>query len=210
MADTIKDVNHIHPLENFVQGGIDYLPSEIMLDKPNFMAYLTLYLDRLKDIDDAGVALAEGRLLSNATGLNLDEIGQQVGIYRNGLEDPEYRAVITILRGSASKSGTRGEVIATLKQIFGVDNFNTYKGDNYRVDINIFDACFEIISVIPEILDMLPLPTHLRMTESNDFGQPFGFDGEHYSIGFGSVHDTVQTGAGGLAHELYASDFDTF
>lgn len=210
MADTLKDVNHIHPLENFVLGGEAYLPSEILTDKPRFMALLDLYLQRLKEIDEKGVALAEGRLLLNATGLNLDEIGQQVGIYRNGLEDPEYRAVITILRGSASKSGTRSEIISTLQQIFGVDNFNTYKGENYRVDINIFDACFEITSVIQEILDMLPLPTHLRMTESNDFGQPFGFDGEHYSIGFGSVHDDKQTGAGGLAHELYASDFDTF
>ena len=30
-----KDVNHIKPLDNFVQGGIDYLPGDFMKEKEN-------------------------------------------------------------------------------------------------------------------------------------------------------------------------------
>lgn len=206
MADELKDVNHIHPLENFVQGGKDFLPSEFMKDKKDFMALMDIYLNRLKDVDDMWVKLAEGRLLANATGYNLDEIGQQVGVYRNGLEDQDYRAVIMILTGGANKHGTRPEIVATLKQLFGADNFSTYKGDNFRVDINIFDSCFDITNIIPELIDMLPLVTHLRITESN--GKAFAFEGDSYAIGFGSVHSPVQTGAGGLATERYASDYD--
>ena len=206
MADQLKDVNHIHPLDNFVEGGVALLPSEFLTDKEKFMKLLTLYLDRLKQIDQIWVNLAEQRLLQNATGLNLDELGQQLGVFRNGLEDNDYRAVIMILTGSNSTSGTRPELIGALTQLFGQGNFETWKGDNFRFDINIFNSCFDVGNVIDEILDMLPLVTHIRITESD--GIPFGFDDDAESVGFGSVHDEEQFGVGGLATELYVPPYD--
>lgn len=198
------DVNHIHPLPDFVQGGLDYLPGEFLSEKRNLTRFLRIYLDRLKAVDDMWVALAEGRLLRNAVGGNLDEIGDQVGIARNGLNDMNYRAVITILLASAAKHGTRPEVIGTLAQLFGKGNFTTYKGDNYRVDINVSKTCFDLETAIQEIQDMLPLPTHLRLTES--LGTAFGFARDTHALGFGSVNTPPRTGDGGLARLIFVSD----
>lgn len=200
----VKDVNHIHPLENFVQGGIDFLPSEVFQNKENFIAIMTILLERLKDVDQKMVELAEFRLLNEATDVNLDEIGRQLGIYRNGLNDREYRAVIMILTGNNARSGTRPEVIATLKQLFGEGGVTTYKGFNYRLDINIFNTCVSVPDIIPEILDMLPLVTHLRIVENE--GYPFGFAGDEQSGGWASTLDANRTGFGGLSKLTYVSE----
>jgi len=204
MADYLKDVNHIHTLPDFVQGGIDYLPGDFLKEKENLVKFMTVYLERLKAVDEMWVNLSEGRLLKNATGVNLDEIGKQVGIERNGLSDMNYRAIIIILLASAAKHGTRPEVIDTLDQLFGTGNFTTYKGDNYRFDINISKTCFELETALQEIQDMLPMPTHLRLTESS--GTAFGFSGDKSALGFGSIHSGGRTGEGGLAHLTYTSD----
>jgi hypothetical protein len=199
----LKDVNHIHPLPDFVQGGKDFLPSGFLDDKENFITFLEIFVKRLKNIDDAMVGMAEGRTVLTATGANLDEIGRQIGIERNGLEDNDYRAVIMILSASSRTSGTRPEIIASLNQLFGEGNFRTWKGENYRFDINISNSCFDVMNVISEILDMLPMPTHLRVVESD--GMSFGFDGDSDSVGFGSDNDIPSYG-GGIASEIYVSD----
>lgn len=204
MAEVLPDVNHIHPLPNFIQGALDRLPSEFLSDKENFTKFLSVFLERLKAIDLAFVELAEYRTLQLAEGLNLNEIGEQMGIYRNGLADPEYRAIIMILSGGAAKHGTRPELISTLTQLFGQGNYATWKGDNYRFDINLYDTCIEVDQVMEQLLDILPLVTHLRITENE--GYPFGFGGDEQSFGFGSIYDKQHTAAGGLAGNVYVSD----
>ena len=203
-----KDVNHIKPLDNFVQEGIDYLPGDFMKEKENLVKFLTIYLKRLAAIDVAFVNLAEGRLLNNAAGINLDEIGAQYGLERDGMSDTNYRAIITILLATHARHGTREDIIGTLAQLFGYGNFSTWKGDNYRVDINASKTCFDLESTIEEIEDMLPLPTHLRLTESQ--GVPFGFNGDTTAEGFSSVGDTnngePKEGNGGWASIVYTSD----
>lgn len=205
MADALKDVNHIHTLPDFVQGGIDYLPGDFLKQKENLVTFLSVYLNRLQKIDEMLVNLAEGRLLANATYMNLDEIGRQLGIDRNGMDDASYRAQITILLASASKHGTRPEVIQTLRQLFGDGNFNTWKGENYRVDIHVLSTCFKLEDLLQEIVDMLPLPTHLRLIES--YGRAFGFSGDSETFGFSSVNaDKTGSRQGGISRLVYTSD----
>nr|DAO34765.1 MAG TPA: Protein of unknown function (DUF2612) [Caudoviricetes sp.] len=200
----LKDVNHIHPLPNFVQDGFDYIPSGIFDGKDNFQTTLRILLERLEFIDKKMVELAELRTTLNAEDAILDEIGRQLGIYRNGLNDPEYRAVIMILTGTNAKSGTRSDIISTLKQLFGDDGVTTYKGYNYRLDINIFNTCMEVTDILQQIVEMLPLVTHLRVVEND--GYPFGFEGDAQAFGFASVYDTERYGAGGMSTLIYVSD----
>ncbi|QEQ94901.1 hypothetical protein pEaSNUABM56_00102 [Erwinia phage pEa_SNUABM_56] len=205
MADTLQDVNHIHVLPDFVQDGLDYLPGDFLRDKENLTTFLSVYLNRLKAIDEMLVKLSEGRLLANATYMNLDEIGRQLGVDRNGMGDDSYRAQITILLASASKHGTRPEVIQTLRQLFGDQNFTTWKGENYRVDIHVMSTCFKLEDLLEEIKDMLPLPTHLRLIES--YGRAFGFNGDDDTFGFSSVNaDKTKTTQGGISRLVYTSD----
>lgn len=202
----LKDVNHIHALPDFVQDGLDYIPSDIFENKENALNTIKIFLERLRQMDLKLVELAEMRTVLNAEGENLDEIGRQLGIFRNGLDDPEYRAVIMILTGNNSKSGTREDVIATLRQLFGEDGATVYKGYNYRVDINIFNTCMEVTDILPQIIDMLPLVTHLRVVENN--GYPFGFEGDKESFGWGSVFDEREDGPGGMAGLIHVSEDD--
>lgn len=204
MAEIKVDVNHIHPLPDFVQGGIDYLPGDFLAEKTNLVAFLTVYLKRLENIDKMLAELAVGRLLNNASGQYLDEIGKQLRIPRNGLSDADYRATLIIQQASTSRGGTREDVISTLQQLFGRNNFDTWKGGNFRFDINIRKTCLDILQSIDQILDMLPLPCHLRLTESQ--GKAFGFSGDSTALGFGSVWEDEQYGVGGLATLLYVPD----
>lgn len=184
MADKLKDVNHIHPLEDFIQRGIDYLPGDFLKEKENLVKFLEIYLERWKAVDEMLVDLSEKRLLNIAEGDHLDEIGRQFGIPRNGLSDNNYRALLIILNSSSGKHGTRPEIIGILKSLLGDGNFTTYKGDNYRFDINIYDSCFDVNSLLDQIIDMMPLVTDLRIIESSVL--PFGFSGDDRSAGFGS------------------------
>jgi hypothetical protein len=201
--DSVRDVNHIQILEDFVQDGIDYLPGDFLKQKENFVKFLTLYLNRLETIDKMMVNLSEGRLIANATNVTLDEIGRRLGVERNGLTDDSYRASIMILLASSAKHGTRPEVIGTLGKLFGEGNFKTWKGDNYRADILVMNTCFPIEDLLEEIKDILPLPTHLRLVESQ--GRPFGFSGKN-SVGFSSVTNSTSTTRGGIARLVYTSD----
>ncbi|QGZ16310.1 hypothetical protein Hena1_01600 [Erwinia phage Hena1] len=205
MADTLQDVNHIHVLPDFVQDGVNYLPGDFLRQKENLVKFLGTYLERLRVIDEMLVNLSEGRLLANAAYKNLDEIGRQLGVDRNGMSDDSYRASITILLASASKHGTRPEVIQTLRQLFGDQNFTTWKGDNYRIDIHVMSTCFRLEDLLQEIKDMLPLPTHLRLIES--YGRAFGFNGDKDTFGFSSVNaNKTTTTQGGIARLVYTSD----
>lgn len=202
---SLIDVNHIHPLDDFVGGGIDYLPGDFLKDKKNLVTFLSVYLERLKRVDEMLVNLAEGRLLANAGYKNLDEIGRQLSIERSGMDDDSYRAKITILLASASNHGTRPEVIQTLTQLFGEGNFKTWKGENYRFDIHVKSTCFKLEDLLEEITDMLPLPTHLRLVES--YGRSFGFSGSSDSVGFSSVASPEEVSRqGGLVSLVYTSD----
>lgn len=204
MADVeIRDVNHIQPLENFVKGGLDYLPGDFLKQKENLVKFFSVYLSRLESIDKMLVSLSEGRLVANATNVTLDEIGRRLGVERNGMNDDSYRASIMILLSSSAKHGTRPEVIATLSQIFGEGNFKTWKGDNYRSDLLVMATCFAIEDLIEEIKDMFPLPTHLRIVESQ--GIPFGFSGKN-SVGFSSIRKPTASTRGGIARKVYTSD----
>ena len=93
----LKDVDHIQIKENFVQEGLDYLPEAVQ--KPNIQKVLQIDLERWKVIDDTLYQLAVRRLLSEATGIYLDDIGARFQIYRNGLDDDDYRATLFLKTG---------------------------------------------------------------------------------------------------------------
>ena len=63
----------INEEDDFVEAAIAALPD--YLNKENTRNLLTIHLDRLKEVEIALVDLAEGRLLENAEGAILDEIG---------------------------------------------------------------------------------------------------------------------------------------
>ena len=87
----------INEEDDFVEDAIAALPD--YLNKENTRNLLTIHLERLKEIEVALVDLAEGRLLENAEGFILDEVGEQLNKPRNGLNDASYRSSLNIVEG---------------------------------------------------------------------------------------------------------------
>lgn len=201
----LLDVDHIKIKEDFVSEGLNYLPE--VLQKPNITNVLQIDLDRWKVIDDTLYYLAVNRLLATATGVYLDDIGARFQIYRNGLDDENYRATLFLKTGEAQKHGTRPDIISVLKQLLGPESIFTWKGDNYRFDVAVTSPCFDLATTGEDIAALMPLITNLRVVDG--IGIPFVFDGDEDGEGFGISEDTsVPTGGGRLCFRSYTSTYD--
>lgn len=201
----LRNVDHIQIKENFVQEGLDYLPEA--LQKPNIQKVLQIDLDRWKVIDDTLYQLAVRRLLTEATGIYLDDIGARFQIFRNGLNDDDYRATLFLKTGEAQKHGTRSDIIGVLYQLLGTDSVFTWKADKYRFDVAISSPCFNLATTADDIAALMPLITDLRIVDG--IGIPFVFDGDSDGEGFGITDDmSVPTGGGRLMFTSYKSTYD--
>lgn len=197
------DTNFIVPLDNFVSEAIAELPD--YLSQENNKKFLTIFLQRWKELEDIIIDVAEYRLLANAEGVILDEIGEQQNIYRNGMTDTEYRTVILIRQSSYGKSGTRPEVSEVLDALFSSTNWYMYKGTDYRVDVVASTPCMDLSTVVEDITEIFPVITELRIIESSPYSDCFGFDGDDNAFGFCSVDDRTERQAGALGGVVYTT-----
>ena len=196
----------INAEDDFVEAAIAALPD--YLNKPNTQNMLRIGLERLKDVETALIDLAEGRLIENASGVILDDIGEQLNKPRNGLSDSSYRSSLNIYQASLNNSGTRSEANETLSSLFPDSSYFLYKGKNYRIDLYAKSECFEVDTLPDEIKDIFPVITHLRILELPLAGLAFGFDGDINSGGFASSTDRVYVDAGKFCRIVYTSDKD--
>ena len=198
------DTNFIKPLDSFVDEAIGYLPD--YLKKDNLTKFLTVFLERLENLDTSFISLAEFRLLANAEDVVLDDIGEQMGIYRNGQSDEDYRTILLIRQSSAGKGGTRHHVSQSLEYLFGITNWKLYRGDNYRVDLYASSPCFDLSYLTDYLTDIFPIITHLRVVETDPETDSFGFFGDDSSSGFSSTNSRYSTDSGSLLKVNYTSD----
>ena len=200
----MSNSNFIVPLDSFVDEVINYLPD--YLKKDNLVKFLTIFLDRLEALDNAWIELAEYRLLVNAQGVVLDDIGKQMGLYRNGQSDDDFRTILLIRQASAGKGGTRPQVEEALQNLFSATNWELYKGKNYRIDLYASSPCFDLNNVVDDIVELFPIMTQIRMVETDYINKSFGFAGDDNSLGFGSSNNRQSPNAGMLLKLVYPTD----
>lgn len=80
------------PSTNHVERGLKRLLSQYR--RPKIQAWLTAYLNRVQELEDALWEIINGRNLETAEGVQLDLLGTIVGRGRNGLSDTLYRLAI--------------------------------------------------------------------------------------------------------------------
>lgn len=194
----------INPLDDFVEAAISSLPD--YLNQPNTVAMLEVELSRLLDLETAMIDLAEQRMLENAESYVLDEIGNQVNKPRGGLSDASYRSSLNIYQASLKSSGTRTECNYTLDSLFPDSSYFLYKGKNYRIDLYAKSECFDVETLVGEIVDIFPVITHLRVIELPLTGIPFGFKGDKSTGGFASSTNRVFVDAGKFSRIVYTTD----
>lgn len=201
----IKNVDHIQINPDFVQQGLDYLPEA--LKKSNIENIINIDLQRWKIIEGVLYNLAVNRLLANASGVYLDDIGARFQIYRNGLDDESYRATLFLRTGEAQKHGTRSDIISVLQQLLGEGTVYTYKGNNYRFDVAVSSPCFDVATTGEDIEALMPLITNLRVVDG--YGVPFVFADDEDGEGFGFSTDTGIPSSGGRFYfNAYNSTYD--
>ena len=200
----MTDSNFIKPLDSFVSEVINYLPD--YLRKDNLVKFMTVFLDRLEALDNSFIQLAEYRLLVNAQGVVLDDIGTQMGLYRNGQSDDDFRTILLIRQASAGKGGTRPQVEEALQNLFSTTNWSLYKGTNYRIDLYASSPCFDLVNISEDIVETFPIMTQLRIVETDYLNMGFGFEGDEDAGGFGSSNDESASEAGMLLKVVYIAD----
>lgn len=200
----MTDSNFIKPLDSFVSEVINYLPD--YLRKDNLVKFMTVFLDRLEALDNSFIQLAEYRLLVNAQGVVLDDIGTQMGLYRNGQSDDDFRTILLIRQASAGKGGTRPQVEEALQNLFSATNWSLYKGTNYRIDLYASSPCFDLVNISEDIVETFPIMTQLRIVETDYLNMGFGFEGDEDAGGFGSSNDESASEAGMLLKVVYVTD----
>lgn len=200
----MTDSNFIKPLDSFVSEVINYLPD--YLRKDNLVKFMTVFLDRLEALDNSFIQLAEYRLLVNAQGVVLDDIGTQMGLYRNGQSDDDFRTILLIRQAAAGKGGTRPQVEEALQNLFSATNWELYKGTNYRIDLYASSPCFDLVNISEDIVETFPIMTQLRIVETDYLNMGFGFEGDEDAGGFGSSNDESASEAGMLLKVVYVTD----
>lgn len=139
------NANHIALDPNFVDDAKNRLLSQFE-NSTNINTIVEIEASRFKTLDDAAYELAIGRLLENAAGVNLDNIGNSLGIPRNGLSDPAYRQSILFKTYSTNLSPTRDELHNFVSTLSGgypdLTTFHTSTDANNTVSIT---SCYKYV-----------------------------------------------------------------
>lgn len=198
------DVDHIQYRESVVNDSFDLLLQQFK-GSPNIVKLLTVTAQMKQILDDAVVGVGKLRLINTATGDYLDNIGEELGVARNGASDEDYRIVLKIRSYRTQTSGTRYQIIDLLSRFTGTDedSINTYVGKNKTFDVFFYNGCLDADYAIDELLKIFPILTSYRLGSKS--GLPLGFksyydeeDPKQFG-GFGSIFDN-DTGGESIGH----------
>lgn len=193
MADS---VDHVVAWENINSDVKDLLIEEFK-SKENIVKLTYLISQEKSKIDQAMIYVAKFRLISTATGIYLDEIGEELGLPRDGLSDEEYRVILKIRAYRVASSGTRGDIIDVFSRFTGTDKdtISTYIGYYKTFDVFFYNQCLKSDYAIAELLKIFPIISSYRLGAKS--GTPLGFTSyfsttpPHGIAGFGSIFNTA-------------------
>lgn len=183
------------------------------------MVKLTYILSSHKEIlDKAIIYLGKARLLANATGAYLDEIGDKLGVDRMSASDDQYRAILQLRAYRVASAGTRPDIISLFSKFSGLSeaDVSTYVGKNKTFDVAFYEECLNSTTALDEIVKLFPVVSNYRLISKAGKSMQFtsvysdtqtSTDGTN---GFGSVYETVTsdfgaTFGGRLGHLVYAT-----
>lgn len=148
-------------------------------------------VDQCQELEDVLFDLLTERGISTAIGVQLDNIGEIVGLARAGSQsDTEYRAVLLIqIRRNLSfgEGNTLINITAAL-----TNSTVTILGEYFPAEVEIiFDG--DSISGLQSIIDSIAMGgVKVSLVEYD--GTPFGFEGDSDVLGFSSTLDTSSGG----------------
>ena len=163
---TLPSINHILPDANFIEGGVEELP-RFLQGKPNYSTLVRWYCKRWDTIDKEVLKRGYLRLLDNAEGAILDDLGEKFGIFRARQNDTEYRALIKLRSFRQKKGDTRPDIVELLKILFFGENPIILKGHNNFIEVIIPQSCLSDADASTQLENMFPVNTNLWVSQAD-------------------------------------------
>lgn len=88
-------------------------------DKPKLLALLSGIVEQIQPLEDAFIQLRDNRSLANAVGVQLDRLGDIIGLDRDGLNDTDYRIKLQLKIFANISEGDPETLIAVYAFIMG-------------------------------------------------------------------------------------------
>ncbi len=187
-----------HIVNHIVQA-LDRLPQQYR-GKERFAALLSALVNQVQEIEDALWQLFGERSLATSEGVQLDGIGEIVGLDRlPNMIDDDYRTALEIQIIQNMNEATPEEIIAAVLVFTGAATINY--NELYPAAVSIFTPIVmtedEVTAIRAKIKRLLGAGISLSDFGHSDEDNPFIFDGGN---GFG---DTANPTSGGKLADLY-------
>lgn len=195
-----ENVDHVQYDPDYVMNTYNLLLEQFK-SSPNIIKLLQIISQKKKEIDDEVIFLGKHRTIETATGIALDNIGEELGVPRSGASDEDYRVVLKIRSYRTRSSGTTPQILDILSRFTGTsqDTIDIYLGIQKSFDIAFYGGCLDTNTAIEELIKIFPILSNYRLLVKS--GSPIGFSSVFGGspptlfLGFSSVFET--NGVGG-------------
>jgi hypothetical protein len=169
-----------------VTEGLAYLPSEFF-DSPILKEVLKIYLERLQKLEDVIQDIVDQKNIDLAEGVQLDGIGEILGLKREGLTDSEFRNKLNIQKILNASEGTYPVALDLWKRLLG-SNMAMITPE-YPAGVALYSGVgISDFSILDIIVQSFPLTVTASITASYDADPAFCFEGGT-GLGFGTTED---------------------
>jgi hypothetical protein len=159
--------------------------------KENINKVVEALVEQVQELDNTAVSLQSVRMLDNAYGVYLDNIGQKLKVDRSSLNDDDYKTAIKVRMLKNSSKGSYDDIHAIMSLL--TYNLPVYIKNNhyYVIELTAYLACLNTETGLEMIKQLFPAGVALRIQNSSS--TPFGFEGNPKAKGFSSTsYNTVQ------------------
>lgn len=185
MTTTPKSVETIQHKTNVLEQSRDYLIDQFK-DRLVVGSILKALALEVQEIEDALYSVLEGRILSQAEGVQLDLIGQETGVQRFSTSDQAYRVLLGIRNEVRTGAGTYGEIYDKLLRVTGDTDISVITNRQRRVDVVITARCLSATSSYVDLANLFPVSTNTSIIVKGEL-QGFGFKDNPSAAGFRSI-----------------------
>lgn len=156
-------------------------------DKENITKLLEVLMEELDEIEQAQIDILFQKEIDTAVGFQLDIIGENLGLRRDGLSDSDYRVLLKLQKRINSSRGQAETVILAWKELTGTSAAELE--ENFPAGIALYSdsgmPSLNTLSVMQKIV-----AATVKITYRFSTGNAFAFDGPTTANkGWGTVHD---------------------
>ena len=171
-----------------VTEGLAYLPSQFF-DSPVLRELLTIWLERLQALEVVIADIVSQKSIDLAEGVQLDGIGEHLGVKREGLTDIDFRKKLKIQKILNASEGNYPTVLELWKLLLESDMATITP--EYPAGVALYSGVgISDFSIIETIEQALPLTVTASITASFDEDPAFCFEGGD-GLGFGTTEDST-------------------